>query len=372
MKKLLFVINSLEGHGGSERSICLRANYLIEKYGYKIDIVTTTLDANCSYYPLNSKITLTNVPTTFSGNAFINKLSSILSTSSQEVGLSNFIREHDFDICSSLGAESFLYKTSNRKFRKIKEQRFTYKKYQTWENCSFFKKIWRQIRFRRIVNTMKKMDFVVTLTEEDAAFWKMYTINAITIPNFINSAGIKQSSLVNKTIIATGRLEKEKDFASLIRAFQLVSQIHPNWKLEICGNGSLRDHLLNMVREYELERCVSILPATKDLFIKYQQASVYVHTAVYEGFGNSILEALAHGLPVVAFESVGGVKALIEDGNNGFLVKNRSELELADRMMMLIRDFDLRVRMGRSAIGVARRYEEDKIMSMWHDFYSKL
>src|SRR5690554_1919924 len=246
MKNLLFVISSLEGHGGSERSLCLRANYLVQKYGYKIDIVTTVPDATRSYYTLDSKVTITNIPTTSSSDGFINKLSFVLNNSRQEVDLSNFIRKNDFDICSSLGSESFLYKTGDKKFKRIKEQRFTYKKYQTWEKSSLLKRIWRQIRFKRIVNTIKKMDFVVTLTDEDASFWKRYKKDVITIPNFINLGAIIHSSLDNNIIITTGRLEREKDLGSLIKAFRLVSQSHSNWKLEIYGNGSLRDGLLNM------------------------------------------------------------------------------------------------------------------------------
>lgn len=372
MRKLLFVISSLEGHGGSERSLCLRVNYLVEKYGYNIHIVTTHPGATSSFYPLNSKIIVTNIPTERYKNRFIYKIPQVLTCIKWESELTNFIVRNDFDICSSLGAETFYYTSREKKIKKIKEQRFTYKKYQTWESCSIIKKIWRRIRFKSIVNTMRRMDCVVSLTDEDASFWRRYTQNVVVIPNFINLNNTFPASLDSNKIISVGRLEKEKDFASLIDAFEIVSKHRQNWKLEIYGNGSLSNELLERVKEYRLGQFVTIVPATKDIFEKYQHASIYVHTAVYEGFSNSVLEALAHRLPVVAFESVGGVKVLVENKYNGFLVEKRSVSDLADRMMMLIDDFELRVKMGEASVRVAERFTEDNVMSMWHDLYSSI
>lgn len=367
------MIDSLEGHGGSERSLTLRCNFLVEYFQYEITIITTQKGALVSYYKLHPAIRVVNIP--YNSDYNIKKVFRILSLipfNESEGELADFIKIGNFDICSSLSSTNFLFIHCHNSFIKIKEQRFTYQKYHSQTRISFPKRVWRAIRLKRFVRTLKRMDHVITLTEEDSKYWRSNGINVTTIPNFINLDRISCSSLQNKVIVAAGRLEEVKDYFSLIEAFKIVVKKFPDWILKICGDGSLYQQLIDQVHTEGLSKNVILEGAVENIFEEYGRSSIFVHTAHYEGFGNSILEALAHGLPVVAFESVGGVKALIEDGNNGFLVQNRNVSDLADRMMMLIEDFDLRKRMGRSSISVAKRYEEDKVMSMWHDFYSNL
>lgn len=375
MKKLLFVIQSLENSGGSERSLVSRVNYLVEKFNYDITIVTTEFGSEKSFYDLNPKVRTKNIPISFGKEKFFDKISYIFfDNHKEEKPLLEFIHNEKFDICSSLGSETFLYQGNfedKGDFIKVKENRFTYKKVFGDENISFIKKIWRYLRFLKAIKVQKKMDYVITLTSEEKEFWKKYLNKILVMPNFIRMDHLMDSCLTNKTIIAVGRLEKEKDFKSLISSFKVVVNSDASWKLEIYGEGSQKKILSELINYLDLNRHVFLKGAVKNIHEKYQYASIYVHTSIYEGFGNTILEAMSHSLPVVAFECVGGVKVLVKNNFNGFLIQNRNINEFAFKLIDLVQNENLRKDMGKNSKLIAENYSEEKIMLKWHEFYSQ-
>lgn len=373
-KKLLFVIASLEGSGGSERALTNRVNYLVENYNYDITVVTTsTKKQNKNFYFLDPKIKQVNIPINFGKYGLSQKLKSLISDNFIiEQRLQDFINQKKFDICSSFGSETFLYKSGdNRPFIKIKENRFTYKKILTDDKLSFSKRMWRNFRFRKAIMVQKKMDCIITLTQEDADFWRRYIKNVEVIPNFIDLENLKVSSLKNKTVIAVGRLEKEKDLGAMIRSFGKVAEVYPDWKLQIYGDGSLKEEFLQLIQNLNLSNQVFINNPVKEIFSKYHESSMYVHTAFYEGFPNTMLEAMAHGLPVVAFESVGGVKVLVENNINGFLIEDRNVGMLSNMIVKLISDTELQKKMGTAARNTAENYGIATVMKKWHQLYSR-
>ena len=81
---------------------------------------------------------------------------------------------------------------------------------------------------------------------------------------------------------------------------------------------------------------------------------------------------MAHQLPIVALESVGGVKVLVKDNENGFLIKNRDTDSMADKIGELISNSELRKRMGAKSQMIANEYSQENIMEKWHQFYSSI
>lgn len=216
------------------------------------------------------------------------------------------------------------------------------------------------------------MDVVITLTEEDATFYRRYLDNIVVIPNFIDLKNITPSLLIHKKAVAVGRLEKEKDFKSLIKMWHLVNKKNIDWKLEIYGEGSMKNELLALINSLQLENYVTIKPPTKDIYSVYESASVYITTSKYEGFGMTILEAMAHGLPIIGFDSVGGVKILVADESNGFVIKDRNIDLLASQFLQLIVNKNLMNKFGKQSISMANEYSIKNIMMKWHELYSKL
>lgn len=105
----------------------------------------------------------------------------------------------------------------------------------------------------------------------------------------------------------------------MIEAFRLVATEHPEAKLCLVGNGTLREHLLNLAARLGLAERVKILPSRTNLRPLFQEATMFVLSSVMEGLPNVVLEAMATGLPVVA-TMVGGVPEVVSPAGTGWLV----------------------------------------------------
>lgn len=121
-------------------------------------------------------------------------------------------------------------------------------------------------------------------------------------------------------IIGVGRLEKQKNFSLLIRAFYEVYQKHPNVRLDIFGEGSLQNQLQDEINKLHLGH-VAVLRGRSNSYKEiYTKASIFVLSSDFEGMPNTLLEAMAVGLPCIATNCPTGPADIINDEINGFLV----------------------------------------------------
>ena len=171
------------------------------------------------------------------------------------------------------------------------------------------------------------------------------------------------------TVVAVGRLELQKDFESLIRAWQFVHKAAPDWKLNIWGEGSRRKYLTHWIKELGLEDCVFLKGYTNNVHAELEKSSVFVLSSLYEGFGLVILEAMACGLPVVSFTCPFGPRDIIQNEVNGLLVESRNELDLANAIIRLIQSQGLREQMGKAALERTRDFDISSIVSRWMSLF---
>lgn len=167
------------------------------------------------------------------------------------------------------------------------------------------------------------------------------------------------------TVVAVGRLELQKDFESLVRAWQFVHKAAPDWTLNIWGEGSRRPYLTNWIKELGLEDCVFLKGGDYDINTILSQSSIFVLSSLYENSGEIILEAMARGLPVVSFACPFGPRDIIQDGVNGCLVENRNELDLADKIIQLIHSPLLRGNIGKAAFRRVNEFAISAIIVKW-------
>ena len=167
------------------------------------------------------------------------------------------------------------------------------------------------------------------------------------------------------SMIAIGRLTEQKGFDLLIRAFSELSPRHPDWRLTILGDGPLRPELERLRVQLGLGGLVDFPGEVKHVHQYLEQADVFVLSSRYEGFPNSLCEAMACGLAVVATDCRSGPGEIIEDGINGLLAIPNNVHSLASCMDRLMSNEGERKRLGNNASQVTERFESGKIFEMW-------
>jgi len=148
----------------------------------------------------------------------------------------------------------------------------------------------------------------------------------------------------------------------------------PPFVLELVGDGAQRSLLEQMVIERDLSRHVVFAGwvGHPDLVAHYRRADLFVTATTWEGMPNTVLEAMACGLPVVG-TAAPGMNQLVNDGVNGYLVPLRDAAALADRLRRLLADPLERARMGRESRKIAaRHFAWDVIARQYVDIYRRV
>lgn len=165
-----------------------------------------------------------------------------------------------------------------------------------------------------------------------------------------------------KAICAVGRLEPVKNFEMLIEAFSIFITVHPDYILEIYGRGSLEEELKRLVREKHLEKQVIFKGFCPNVKEKIRDASMFVLSSNYEGISNSMIEALAMGIPVISTDCpIGGSRTYIKSGKNGILVPVGNAKKMAKAMRDIIEEQEFSERCRKDAENIRYSCSIEKI-----------
>ncbi|WP_309630366.1 glycosyltransferase family 4 protein [Brevundimonas sp.] len=171
-----------------------------------------------------------------------------------------------------------------------------------------------------------------------------------------------------RLLLSIGRLDPQKDQATLIRAFARIAPRFPDWRLRILGEGHLRRELEALVSETGLGDRIVLPGITRDVLGAYAEADAFVLSSSYESFGLVTMEAMAQRLPVVGFADCPGTNELIIDGETGLLVRPGADriVALANGMAQLMQDEALRRRMGEAGhLRAAALVARDDAVDRW-------
>lgn len=169
-----------------------------------------------------------------------------------------------------------------------------------------------------------------------------------------------------KRIITACRLNKQKNLPMLINAFSIFHSNHPDYRLEIYGKGSELDSLKKLCGELKLEDCVHFMGYTDKIHSIMASSAAFVLSSNFEGLSNSMLEALAIGIPTVCTDCPpGGAAEYITDGANGFLVPVGDVNTLADKLEWLASDSALCQKMSWQAAQVRQKLNPERILLQW-------
>ncbi|MGH8144778.1 MAG: glycosyltransferase family 4 protein [Rhodanobacteraceae bacterium] len=170
-----------------------------------------------------------------------------------------------------------------------------------------------------------------------------------------------------RTLLAVGRLAHQKGFDLLIRAFARIAGIHADWDLVILGEGKLREDLARMIDAAGLASRVSMPGFDPHVRDAMRRADLFVLSSRFEGIPNALLEAMSESRACVSFDCDTGPRELIEHGRNGWLVPAGDVPALAEALDVLMRDADLRERLGIRAREVRIHYSLSAILDQWDE-----
>jgi glycosyltransferase involved in cell wall biosynthesis len=218
---------------------------------------------------------------------------------------------------------------------------------------------------------------IVMQTETMAAWARArFSIPVHVIPNpVILDRAAAQSSVGHPsrpTIIAAGRLVKQKGFDILVNSFIAVAGKHPEWDLTIYGEGPLRGSLWRRVIASGLERRIALPGLTNDMGAALKRSSLFVIPSRYEGYPNVLIEALACGLPVVATDCAGGTAEIVEGGFYARLVPPDDLNALAEALDRLMSNSQLRAEYATRAPLAVKNLDVSLISSRWLELMDSL
>ena len=374
--KIVYCMASVYNPGGMERVLLNKVRYLSEQGGYELAIVTTDQGGHPPFYAFPDGVQMVDLGINYTEDLRKHPLARISSFLRRRrlhrKRLTAFLMAWKADIVVSLypSESSFIpsIRDGSKKVLELHYNKFFRLQYarsgllglidrfRTWED-------------ERIV---RRFDRFVVLTQEDAGYWGALP-NLQVIPNAALPVPETRWSPYSRRVIAVGRLDYQKGFDRLVKAWALLpSDLRDSWQLEIFGQGEWEVRLQELIRKRGVKESARVNAPTKEIFREYAASSFLVMSSHYEGFPMVLLEAMACGLPGVCFTFPCGPKDVIEDGKNGLLVPEGDIPALAGAMERLMRDQALRERMSTAAREIIRTYSEEKVMQQWIQCFNSL
>lgn len=379
--KIVFLHHANIYRAGIERMMAIKANMLAEQMGWEVVLLTYEQNAALFPYPLSSKVKCVDLNIHFYDAyksvypmRYFRKL--ILRRRLAEV-LRRFLQEQrpDIVICTDKDAHELNALSHARTTEIIVVEAHTGMidhEMQVRRTHSFIR---RQIAYKdmmRLKRAVSRYDVLIALTASDARCWSSY-VKTEVIPNCLSHdlGTMADLSKEKKRVIMVGRVDYQKGQDLLSQAWLQVSQRHPDWRLDLYGDGET-----TYVSEVKplIDRQFSIVlhPSTPDIFTEYQKSDFLVCSSRWEAFGLILIEAMSCGLPVVAFDCDNGPRSIITDGEDGLLVKNGDVNALAEKICWMIEHPLKRQQMGQIAWQHVASYCRETIIQRYVSFLSSL
>ncbi|MEU6118284.1 glycosyltransferase family 4 protein [Streptomyces sp. NPDC047117] len=229
---------------------------------------------------------------------------------------------------------------------------------------------------RQLRAVYPRLDAVTTVTEADARSYRkrlrLPGVRIEAVPNSVPAPGIQPADGTGKWVVAAGRLARVKRYDLLIRAFAMVVERRPDWRLRIYGGGAEKAALRALIDELGLYNHVYLMGPANPLDPEWAKGSIAAVTSSLESFGMTIVEAMRCGLPVVSTDCPHGPGEIIEDGVDGRLVPVGRKSAVAGALLELINDDERRQRMGRAALERSARFDPARIAGRYESLFGDL
>lgn len=224
-------------------------------------------------------------------------------------------------------------------------------------------------RKRHYIYQFGKLDLTIVLSNYDANKYIQYdqSFKPIVIYNPLTLKPGEKSSGNTKRFLAVGRFShKHKGFDLLIEAYSIFTNHNKEWMLDIVGEGPEEEYYRSLISKYHLEKRIWLHPFTHNIQEYYSNAQIYILSSRWEGFGLVIVEAMAHGVPVISSDLPTSKEIM---GDVGIYYKNGSIQDLAHSLEYATKiDWQ---RKSEEAINVASRFNVEHIIMQWKEILER-
>lgn len=350
--KLLYITNGITGVGGLERVLSVKASYFADNLDYDVCIISLNEKGKEPFYKFSSKIIFRSVEVTGSKSEYLFGIRRIVKEFAPQI----------ISVCDD-GLKGFFVPLWIGSSAKIIYERHVSKDMVTQGNRPNLK---QKLSLSLMDIGSKLYDRFIVLTSDNKKQWK--SKNVEVIPNPLPFYPDSVSGLDNKRIISVGKVSIQKGYDRLSEAWKLIEHASPNWRVDIYGTVS--DN--KKAAEITADTSIQIKEPVKQIQNEYLTSSIYALPSRFEGFGMVLIEAMACGVPCVAFDCPCGPRDIIKDGEDGFLVENGNIEQFAHQLSKLIGDEQLRKKMGENARRNVQRYHISAIADKWDKLFKAL
>lgn len=229
----------------------------------------------------------------------------------------------------------------------------------------------RRVSLGRLQNARTALyRYAAAVVAPDPTIAQWLGANALAIPNVLVPPPLRHrhGSQERRRLVMLSRLSSEKRPEFLVRSFASIAPDYPDWDLEIYGLGPQRNFLEHLVEKLAPKR-VHFHGFTNEPYEVLATADLFVSASRIEGFGNSIWEALACGVPVVAMDAGPPVRALVRHGIDGVIVSVQTMAALANALAELMSDETKRKAYASRAPEVLERFPFESALERWDELF---
>lgn len=356
-KKIAFIIPSLET-GGAERVVSSLANELIDDFD-----VTIIAYYNCTpFYKLDERIDFK-----FCKIDYIKGENSLMTHFQLFTRTYKILKSKKINLVIGFMSTANIYAIVSSKLLRIPNIISERSNPNYNDISNFWVKLRRLIypyANKLVIQTNGIKDYFNDIINEE----QFETIKNPLAKDLILKRDL--NSIKDKLILNVGRLSPSKNQDLLIKAFANID--HKDWKLIIVGEGEFKKELSRLIDFYKLEDKVILIGNEPNVSKYYNTASIFAFTSKHEGFPNVLTEALYFGLPTISTNCSFGPSELINDLENGFLIPVGDQIQLEEKLKILMTDSDLRKKFSNNAINSTVNFEGTKISLKWKSLITKL
>lgn len=354
--KIAFLLANY-GSGGAERTV----SYLSEFFAanqHQVEIVV--LNGNV-FYSNTDKVRIIKADIPSSGRGIAGRMKAIFK---RLTFVKKYLKENKPDVVFCMLSETIKYVFGHKKGFQLFTSERNNPATDTGRIGLFFKKLF-----------FYYADGVVFQTERAKTFYsKRIQEKSVVIPNAIGNDYVFKLPEIKERqnkISAIGRLNAQKDYPTLLKAFKIVYEKHPELVLEIYGKGEKEKELKALLVDLGLSEKVVFAGVHPDAIVQVADARCFVLSSIYEGMPNALMEAMAVGLPCVSTDCPNGPAELIENGENGLLVPMRDEKAMAQAILKMIEDKEFAENCGQNAGKIKETHSIENNASQYLNYIEK-